>query len=190
VAVYDERQSLDFQIKGQSSMQYISHYESPLGAITLAADEKGLIGLWFDGEKYFGNTLEAEYEEKESVILKKAEKWLDTYFMGRCPEKKLPLHLRGTEFQKTVWAILLNIPYGQTETYGKIAEEIARNRGREHMSAQAVGGAVGHNPVSIIVPCHRVVGTDGNLTGYAGGIERKIALLQLEGHSMESFYLP
>lgn len=100
MAVYDERQSLDFQIKGQSSMQYISHYESPLGAITLAADEKGLIGLWFDGEKYFGNTLEAEYEEKESVILKKAEKWLDTYFMGRCPEKKLPLHLQGTEFQK------------------------------------------------------------------------------------------
>ena len=171
-------------------MQYISHYESPLGAITLAADEKGLTGLWFDGEKYFGNTLEAEYEEKETVILKKAEKWLDTYFMGRCPEKKLTLHLRGTEFQKTVWAILLNIPYGQTETYGKIAEEITRSRGREHMSAQAVGGAVGHNPVSIIVPCHRVVGTDGNLTGYAGGIERKITLLQLEGHSMESFYRP
>ena len=155
-------------------MQYISHYESPLGAITLAADEKGLTGLWFDREKYFGNTLEAEY----------------TYFMGRCPEKKLPLHLQGTEFQKAVWAILLNIPYGQTETYGKIAEEIARSRGREHMSAQAVGGAVGHNPVSIIVPCHRVVGADGNLTGYTGGIERKIALLQLEGHSMESFYLP
>ena len=153
-------------------MQCISHYESPLGAITLAADEKGLTGLWFDGEKYFGNTLEAEYEEKESVILKKAEKWLDTYFMGRCPEKKLPLHLQGTEFQKAVWAILLNIPYGQTETYGKIAEEIARGRGREHMSAQAV------------------VGADGNLTGYAGGIERKIALLQLEGHSMESFYRP
>lgn len=168
-------------------MQCISHYESPLGAITLAADEKGLTGLWFDGEKYFGNTLEAEYEEKETVILKKAEKWLDTYFMGRCPEKKLPLHLQGTEFQKAVWAILLNIPYGQTETYGKIAEEIARSRGREHMSAQAVGGAAGHNPVSIIVPCHRVVGADGNLTGYAGGIERKIALLQLEGHSMESF---
>ena len=159
-------------------MQCISHYESPLGAITLAADEKGLTGLWFDREKYFGNTLEAEYEEKESVILKKAEKWLDTYFMGRCPEKKLPLHLQGTEFQKAVWAILLNIPYGQTETYGKIAEEIARSRGREHMS------------VSIIVPCHRVVGADGNLTGYAGGIERKIALLQLEGHSMESFYRP
>ena len=110
--------------------------------------------------------------------------------MGRCPEKKLPLHLQGTEFQKAVWAILLNIPYGQTETYGKIAKEIARGRGREHMSAQAVGGAVGHNPVSIIVPCHRVVGADGNLTGYAGGIERKIALLQLEGHSMESFYRP
>ena len=127
-------------------MQYISHYESPLGAITLAADEKGLTGLWFDGEKYFGNTLEAEYEEKETVILKKAEKWLDTYFMGRCPEKRQP--------------------YGQTETYGKIAKEIARGRGREHMSAQAVGGAVGHNPVSIIVPCHRVVGADGNLTGY------------------------
>ena len=92
--------------------------------------------------------------------------------------------------QKAVWAILLNIPYGQTETYGKIAKEIARGRGREHMSAQAVGGAVGHNPVSIIVPCHRVVGADGNLTGYTGGIERKIALLQLEGHSMESFYRP
>ena len=135
-------------------MQCISHYESPLGAITLAADEKGLTGLWFDGEKYFGNTLEAENEEKETVILKKAEKWLDT------------------------------------ETYGKIAEEIARSKGREHMSAQAVGGAAGHNPVSIIVPCHRVVGADGNLTGYAGGIERKIALLQLEGHSMESFYRP
>lgn len=111
-------------------------------------------------------------------------------FYGTVSGEKASAPLTGDRISKAVWAILLNIPYGQTETYGKIAKEIARGRGREHMSAQAVGGAVGHNPVSIIVPCHRVVGADGNLTGYTGGIERKIALLQLEGHSMESFYRP
>jgi methylated-DNA-[protein]-cysteine S-methyltransferase len=170
-------------------------YASPLGDMLLTADDEGLTGAWFVGQKYFATrscdaqeiSLEDICEEPEnsrpnsSFILGKAKRWLDQYFAGIEPNVQVPLHLIGTDFQQEVWAILLTIPYGQTSTYGDIAKLIAEKRGIARMSAQAVGGAVGHNPISIIVPCHRVLGSNGSLTGYAGGIERKISLLSLEG---------
>lgn len=162
-------------------MQYTSHYQSPLGAILLAADDTGLTGLWFEGQKYFALHLDEEHEEREIPLFTDVKHWLDLYFAGKNPDFSVPLHLMGTEFQKAVWEILCTIPYGETTTYGNIARQIAKKRGLDHMSAQAVGGAIGHNPVSIIVPCHRVLGTNGSLTGYAGGIEKKISLLTLEG---------
>ncbi len=161
-------------------MQYISHYDSPLGKILLAADEVGLTGLWFEGQKYFALYLEKEHEEKELPIFAEAKRWLDIYFSGKEPDFKVPLHFIGTEFQNEVWKILYEIPYGETTTYGAIAKKIAERRGLKRMSAQAVGGAVGRNEISVIVPCHRVLGTNGSLTGYAGGLDKKIALLELE----------
>ena len=161
-------------------MQYISHYTSPIGDILLAADDAGLTGLWFQGQKYFARGLEKEQEERNLPVFDQAKAWLDLYFSGKAPDFLPPLHLIGADFQKQVWEILLAIPYGKTTTYGKIAGQIAQRRGLAHMSAQAVGGAVGHNPISIIVPCHRVLGTDGSLTGYAGGVDKKIHLLSLE----------
>lgn len=157
-------------------MQYIDHYCSPIGGILLAADETGLTGLWFDGGKYYAAGLDPEHEEKDTPVLEQAREWLKIYFSGREPGFLPPVHMTGTPFQLTVWEILRKIPYGKTVTYGEIAKEIAGSR----MSAQAVGGAVGHNAISIIVPCHRVVGADGNLTGYAGGMDKKIKLLTLE----------
>lgn len=162
-------------------MQFTTEYSSPLGDILLAADEIGLTGLWFLGQKYFALSLEKDNEQKEIPVLKQAKQWLDIYFSGKDPDFTVPLHLQGTDFQREVWNILRAIPYGQTATYKEIAKQIALQRGIAHMSAQAVGGAVGHNPVSILVPCHRVLGTDGSLTGYAGGIEKKRSLLRLEG---------
>lgn len=166
-------------------MQYISHYPSPIGNILLAADEMGLTGLWFEGQKYFALDLDKEPEEKEIPLFEKVKQWLDIYFSGREPDLTIPLHFTGTDFQNEVWEILCTIPYGQTMTYGEIAKRIAARKGLPHMSAQAVGGAVGHNRISIIVPCHRVVGADGSLTGYAGGIEKKAKLLKLEKANME-----
>lgn len=171
-------------------MQYISHYHSPLGNILLAADQIGLTGLWFEGQKYFALYLDKEHEEKEVPVLQQTKKWLDIYFSGKEPDFKLPLHFTGTDFQNEVWEILSAIPYGQTTTYGEIAKQIAAKRGLARMSAQAVGGAVGHNEISIIVPCHRVVGSNGSLTGYAGGIDKKIKLLTLEKVNMDSFFIP
>ena len=139
--------------------------------------------LWFEGQKYFGEFpghRDFVFEEKENCILKDALRWLDIYFSRQKPDFLPKLHLIGTDFQREVWDILLEIPYGQTVTYGEIARKIADKRGLKTMSAQAVGGAVGHNRVSVIVPCHRVIGSDGSLTGYAGGIERKIRLLDIE----------
>lgn len=162
-------------------MQYISYYQSPIGRILLAADEIGLTGLWFEGQKYFALHLDEEHEEKEILLFEKVKRWLDIYFSGKEPDFTLPLHFIGTDFQKEVWEILCSIPYGQTMTYKEIAERIAVQRGLEHMSAQAVGGAIGHNRISVIVPCHRVIGTNGSLTGYAGGIDKKMKLLDLEG---------
>ncbi len=155
-------------------MQYISHYDSPLGRLLLAADDIGLCGLWFEGQKFFASILTAESEEKETPAVMRAREWLDIYFSGEAPDFTPPLHLIGTEFQKRVWEELCNIPYGKTVTYGDIARKLGIR------SAQAVGGAVGHNPISLIVPCHRVVGAGGSLTGYAGGIDKKEELLKRE----------
>ncbi len=162
-------------------MQYISKYESPIGNILLAADEIGLTGLWFEGQKHFALYLDKDHEEKELPLFADTKRWLDIYFSGQEPNFKLPLHFIGTPFQNEVWKILYSIPYGETMTYGEIAKVLADRRGIKQMSAQAVGGAVGRNEISIIVPCHRVVGADGSLTGYAGGLDKKIALLKLEG---------
>ncbi len=161
-------------------MIYTNKYPSPLGTITIACDEKAIIGLWFDGQKYFGNILPDEIETKEHPLLKEANRWLDIYFSGQEPDFLPPLRYGSTKFRKMVCDIMLTIPYGKTMTYGEIAAIIARNLDIPRMSAQAVGGAVGHNPISIMIPCHRVVGANGNLTGYAGGIDLKARLLELE----------
>ncbi len=171
-------------------MTCIQHYASPLGGILLAADEMGLTGLWFDREKYFADTLPAAQVEKETPVLAEAARWLDIYFTGKEPDFLPPLHPIGSPFRRAVWKILLRIPYGQTTTYGEIARRLAAEQGLARMSAQAVGGAVGHNEISVIIPCHRVVGTNGSLTGYAGGIEKKSALLQLEGADMSRCFVP
>lgn len=162
-------------------MRYVSHYQSPLGGILLAGDAGGLTGLWFEGQKYFARHLDRDHEERELPLFETVKHWLDLYFSGREPGFTPPLHLLGTAFQREVWTLLTAIPYGQTASYGSLAAGLAAKRGLSHMSARAVGGAVGRNPVSIIVPCHRAVGAGGKLTGYAGGLNRKRALLVLEG---------
>lgn len=171
-------------------MTYIQHYSSPLGGILLAADEIGLTGSWFDGEKYFAGNLPAEHVERQTSILAEATRWLDIYFTGKEPGFTPPLHPIGSAFRQAVWEILLQIPYGQATTYGEIARQLAEKQGLEKMSAQAVGGAVGHNEISVIIPCHRVVGTSGSLTGYAGGIDKKVKLLELERADMRGFFIP
>lgn len=171
-------------------MVYTCTYKSPIGDILLAADDIGLTGLWFTGQKYFANTLPDEQISKETPILTEAKKWLDIYFSGKEPRFTPPLHPAGSPFRQAVWDILLQIPYGQTTTYGEIARRLAKKQNTSHMSAQAVGGAVGHNEVSIIIPCHRVVGTNGSLTGYAGGIDKKVSLLKLEHTDMSRFFIP
>ena len=171
-------------------MTFIQHYDSPLGGILLAADETGLTGLWFDGQKYFARDLPAERVEQNTPVLSEAKRWLDIYFAGQEPDFTPPLHPVGTAFRQSVWEILLQIPYGRTTTYGEIARQLAAKLGLPRMSAQAVGGAVGHNEVSIIIPCHRVVGTSGSLTGYAGGIDKKVKLLELEHTDMTELFVP
>ena len=161
-------------------MVYICKYESRLGSLTAASNGMALTGLWFDGQKYFGATLSEEREERELPVFAKTRDWLDLYFHGENPDFMPPLSLGGSDFKKAVWQILRQIPYGQTMTYGQIAGQMAKQMGVEKMSAQAVGSAVARNPVSILVPCHRVVGSNGSLTGYAGGVEKKEALLALE----------
>ena len=173
-----------------SEIAYTYAYASPLGGITLASNGTALTGLWFDGQKYFAATLPREHTEKALPIFDQTIQWLDIYFSGREPNFTPPLALSGTPFRRTVAEIMLTIPYGRTMTYGQIAAEIARQQGVKTMSAQAVGGAVGHNPISILVPCHRVVGSGGSLTGYAGGIERKIQLLRLEGADLTGLTVP
>lgn len=171
-------------------MTFVQHYDSPLGGILLAADEGGLTGLWFDGQKYFARDLSARHTEQDTPILAEARRWLDIYFSGREPDFTPPLHPIGSAFQQSVWEILLQIPYGHTMTYGEIARQLAEKRGAKAVSAQAVGGAVGHNEISVIIPCHRVVGTNGSLTGYAGGIDKKVKLLELEHTDMTGFFVP
>lgn len=155
-------------------MTYTYNYSSPAGEILLAANDNGLTGLWFYGAKYFAADLEDARTEKLTPVLRQTLRWLDTYFSGFEPDFMPPLELRGSDFRRRVWAELAKIPYGETVTYGEIAKKLGVK------SAQAVGGAVGHNPVSIIVPCHRVLGADGSLTGYAGGTDKKARLLELE----------
>lgn len=171
-------------------MEYTTTFRSPLGNILLKADETGLTGLWFDKENSAGERSRSEQNERCLPVFEPVLKWLAIYFFGKEPDFMPPLHLSGSPFQMSVWNILLRIPYGKTMTYGEIAGMIARERGTDRMAAQAVGGAVGRNPVSIIVPCHRVVGTNGSLTGYAGGIQRKKELLTLEGVDMNAFFIP
>ena len=160
------------------------HYTSPLGGITLASDSETLTGLWFDGQKYFPHKLISESTEAELPIFTETVKWLDIYFSGKEPDFTPTIRLNTTPFRKAVYDILLTIPYGQTMTYGEITSILAEQQGVEHMSAQAVGRAVGHNPISIIIPCPRGVGADGSLTGYAGGLDKKTALLKLEKYEI------
>ena len=171
-------------------MTYSTEYPSPLGTITLACDEDAVIGLWFNGQRHYGNILPPEIERREHPLLREAKRWLDIYFSGREPDFLPPMRYDSTPFRKCICDIMLTIPYGQTMTYGEIAAQAARRQGLDRMSAQAVGGAVGHNPISILIPCHRVVGSDGSLTGYAGGVANKQFLLELEGVDMTGLYVP
>jgi methylated-DNA-[protein]-cysteine S-methyltransferase len=161
-------------------MMYLNKYDSPLGMITMVSDGTALTGLWFEGQKYFMASCTQPAEIKDLPVFAEAKFWLDQYFSGQIPGCLPPLRPKGTSFQQTVWEILMNIPYGETVTYKEIAEKAALKTGKLRMSAQAAGNALGHNPISIMIPCHRVIGTDGSLKGYAGGIERKQYLLELE----------
>ena len=176
----------------EAHMYYSATYSSPLGWLTLASDGENLIGLWIEGQKYFADTIPGVMNAKEDLpVFDATRKWLDRYFAGERPAiSELPLSPIGGEFRQGVWSILCDIPYGQVITYGDIARKMAVRMNRERMSSQAVGGAVGHNPISIIIPCHRVVGSNGSLTGYAGGIGKKIKLLELEGCDMSRLFVP
>ncbi|MDF9834241.1 methylated-DNA-[protein]-cysteine S-methyltransferase [Ereboglobus sp. PH5-5] len=173
-------------------MSSSTRYESPVGPLLLASDGKNITGLWMAGQKYFASTASQNMSENPGLpVFKAARKWLDRYFKGKKPEiAELPLAPEGGEFRQAVWKILRDIPYGQVITYGDIAKKLARRMGKPDMSSQAVGGAVGRNPISIIIPCHRVVGANGSLTGYAGGIGKKIKLLELEGVNMTALFTP
>lgn len=173
-------------------MIYKTYYNSPVGKILISAKDSAIIGLWIEGQKYYlENIKEDIVEDDEYEVLKQCKDWLDRYFKGEKPEIcEIKLNPSGSDFAKSVWDILCEIPYGETTTYGEIAENIAVKRNVERMSAQAVGGAVGHNPISIIIPCHRVVGKSGSLTGYAGGIDIKIKLLAHEKALKKEFFIP
>lgn len=173
-------------------MVFAAHCDSPIGDILLVEKQGALIGAWLSRQKYFLGALDEELREGvDSPVLCQAKVWLQRYFSGEKPAiSELPLSPGGSAFRKEVWRILCEIPYGETTTYGEISRKIAARRGLARMSAQAVGGAVGHNPISIIIPCHRVVGTNGSLTGYAGGLQRKIKLLTHEGVNMERLFVP
>ncbi|MDR1776481.1 MAG: methylated-DNA--[protein]-cysteine S-methyltransferase [Desulfovibrio sp.] len=171
-------------------MCYSTTHPSPLGLITLASDGDNLVGLWLEGQKYHGCSLPGAMRPKTDIpVFEAAKKWLDQYFAGKKPDvSKLRLAPGGNAFRRKVWSVLREIPYGDTVTYGGIAKRVAPDGG--NMSSQAVGGAVGHNPIAIIIPCHRVVGSNGSLTGYAGGIQTKIKLLALEGVDMSRLFVP
>lgn len=163
-------------------MTYITKYTSPIGDLLLTSNGEELTGVWFDRPLLLEAIQISEYERKEVPVLLETKRWLDIYFQGENPDFMPPLSWKSTPFREMVWEELRTIPYGETITYGEIAKRIAKRMSIEKMSAQAVGGAVGHNPISILVPCHRVIGTNGKLTGYAGGMDKKIKLLELEGH--------
>ena len=173
-------------------MYYFTTCTSPVGMITLACYDGRLVGLWTEGQKYHGDTVpEAMVEKGDVPVFDAAKEWLWRYFAGEKPAAaELPLAPIGGEFRRAVWRILREIPYGGVVTYGFIARKIAAEMDRKSMSSQAVGGAVGHNPISIIIPCHRVVGSNGSLTGFAGGIDMKVKLLEFEGVDMQGFFIP
>lgn len=171
-------------------MIYTFEYESPIGLLTLASEGEKLSGLWIEGQKYYASTLGTDTATKDLPIFESTIKWLNCYFDGKNPGFTPPLAPKGSMFRQAVWKILCEIPYSDVITYGDIAKKMAKQKGLDRMSAQAVGGAVGHNPISIIIPCHRVVGSDGSLTGYAGGIETKVKLLTLENTDMRKLYVP
>jgi methylated-DNA-[protein]-cysteine S-methyltransferase len=176
-------------------MIYTCSYRAPMGAITASAQDDAITGLWFDGQKYFPPGTQAWSMMPDYPVLVQLSAWLDAYFAGENPSITFSLAPRGSQFRQDVWRILREIPYGQTTTYGTIAKQLADEKrlangederaveepGKRVVAAQAVGGAVGHNPISIVIPCHRVLGSTGSLTGYAGGLDKKIALLKLEG---------
>ena len=168
-------------------MEYTHHYLSPLGGITLSSDGYALTGLWFDGQKHCAQTPEPGNMETALPVFDASDRWLDLYFCGCIPDFAPPLSPRGSAFRLSVWELLLSIPYGQTVTYGEIARRLTEKTGASRMSAQAIGGAVGHNPISLIIPCHRVIGADGSLIGYGGGLDRKQALLTLEKRACDIF---
>lgn len=167
-------------------MDFLDTMNSPVGEITLASDGEALVGLWLEGQRYFASTLGETEQRSDLPIFAEVRAWLARYFQGEDPGTPPALAMRGSAFRQLVWSELLAIPYGQVVTYGQLARRIEEQTGTR-TSARAVGGAVGHNPVSIIVPCHRVVGSGGSLTGYAGGIDKKVALLTLEGVDVTAF---
>ena len=173
-------------------MYYSTTYLSPVGTLTLGSDGEHLVGVWLEGQKYFGGAVEKELTARDGLpVFSAARDWLDRYFAGEKPSpSELPLHPIGGEFRQQVWRLLCQIPYGEITTYGTLAKELAAQMGRNSMSGQAVGGAVGHNPISIIIPCHRVVGANDSLTGYAGGIPTKIKLLEHEGADLSRLFVP
>jgi methylated-DNA-[protein]-cysteine S-methyltransferase len=173
-------------------MYYSTTYPTPVGTTTLACDGNNLVGLWIDGQKYHGDTIpEAMIENDNIPVFDITKEWLDRYFEGGKPAiSELPLAPIGGGFRQGVWSILREIPYGEVITYGDIAKKMAVKMNKKSMSGQAVGGAVGHNPITLIIPCHRVVGSNGSLTGYAGGLSIKVKLLELEGADMSRLFVP
>ena len=173
-------------------MYYKTEYNSPIGKLMIASDGEKIVGLWMEGQKYFANAIKnGVIIEEDLPVFKKTKEWLDRYFEGKKPSiDELPLTPIGSPFRQKIWNMLCEIPYGKVITYGDIAKRIAKLENIESMSSQAVGGAVGHNPISIIIPCHRVVGSGGSLTGYAGGIDKKVRLLEHEGCDMNKFKIP
>ena len=175
----------------KEEMHYLSYYESPLGAMTMASDGEHLTGLWFDGQNYDRSTIDGNAELKPHLpVFTQTTQWLDAYFGGTDPGFTPPIRVEGSDFKRMVTSIMLSIPFGATSTYARIAAEVARRTGRKQMSAQAVGGAVGRNPIVLIVPCHRVLASDGSLRGYAGGVDRKEWLLEREGVNMPGLSTP
>lgn len=172
-------------------MLYAIRYDAPVGPLWVVSDATHLRGVWMEGQKYFADRLSEPPQPREVPVLAQTRVWLDSYFAGQRPAVEgLPLAPEGSAFRQQVWQLLCGIPYGETTTYGALTQALAARSGQARVSAQAVGGAVGHNPLSIIVPCHRVVGRDGSLTGYAGGLDKKIQLLTHEGVDLSGFYVP
>jgi methylated-DNA-[protein]-cysteine S-methyltransferase len=169
-------------------MEYIQKIRSPLGMLTVSSGGQNISGLWIEGQKYFAKTLEKDVLEQDMPIFENVRKWLDIYFSGREPDFILPLMPKGSPFQELIWNSLCKIPYGETTTYGELAKQFELENKGNHTSPRAVGNAVGRNPISILIPCHRVIGKNGSPTGYAGGIEKKLILLKLEGVNIEYSY--